>query len=189
MNEDIIMILFNCRKFEDELDTIPHRQFMDLCLYYFVMRQSGSSSRHRTLSILDNEEAKRRGLEDGDMLFGTAAVNTMKMLPLATHEWGDSMHVLTNNQNVFGATALLYPEGLAGISEKTGGDLLIIPSSIHEVICVPADDADPEVLRSMLVEANNEIVPEESVLSDSIYYYDSEKQKVDKIVAGSGFVQ
>ena len=57
--------------------------------------------------------------------------------------------------------------------------MYILPSSIHEVIMIPADRIDdPQKLSSMVHEANTTVVSTGDVLSDSVYYYDRKKDQI-----------
>ena len=44
------------------------------------------------------------------------------------------MYVLTNQKNIRGAAMMLYDDMLEKAAEKLGGDVYVIPSSIHETL-------------------------------------------------------
>jgi hypothetical protein len=82
------------------------------------------------------------------------------------------MYVCTNVNKCNGAGVIFYKDFLKNISEKVGTDLYIIPSSIHEVIIVPANDKiDSELLKSMVPEVNETEVTVTEVLSNHVYLY------------------
>lgn len=85
------------------------------------------------------------------------------------------MHVLTNQNRCNGAAALLYPQALNMAADLLGGDFYILPSSIHEVILLPADpDINESALLSMVRDINaNDVIPTER-LSNTVYYCDAE---------------
>lgn len=57
-----------------------------------------------------------------------------------------------------------------------------MPSSIHEVILVPADTvADEKELREMVTDINRTQVAEDEVLADSVYYYSRASNKITMI--------
>ena len=97
------------------------------------------------------------------------------MLP--SEEEIPSMYILTNTSKNGGAANLLDDAALADISEKVGGDFMILPSSIHEAIILPqvSDDLD---LQGMVCEINATQVAPEERLSDNVYRYDSASRKV-----------
>lgn len=58
------------------------------------------------------------------------------------------------------------------MAEKLQGDLLILPSSIHEVLVIPDTGwQDYEALNAMVRAVNREVVSREEQLSDHIYRY------------------
>ncbi len=89
------------------------------------------------------------------------------------------MYVLTNNQQYFGAACILYPGALHHISERLNDDLYILPSSIHEIILIPASISEaPRELARIVQDINlTEVAPDE-VLSDSVYFYHKELDTV-----------
>jgi ribosomal protein S8 len=85
----------------------------------------------------------------------------------------ERMYVLSNNKGINGAGAILYPNVLQELASKLNSDLYILPSSIHEVILLPARDRmSSRALREMVIDVNSSQVAPEEVLSNEIYYYD-----------------
>ena len=82
------------------------------------------------------------------------------------------MFVVTNSKKVNGAGVILYDGLLRTFAEKIGGDFYILPSSVHEVIFVPANgDMDARYLIQMVKEVNATEVSPDEVLSDNVYMY------------------
>ena len=82
------------------------------------------------------------------------------------------MYVLTNRLKLHGAGCLLYEGLLSGIAKKLGGDFVILPSSIHELILIPAAfSPDADVTNDMIREVNRTSVAADEYLSDHSYYY------------------
>ena len=78
----------------------------------------------------------------------------------------------------------LYGDILKDFANKKGADMYILPSSIHEVIMVPADRInDPTKLLSIVHDANTTVVSIGDVLSDSVYYYDRKTDHITEIVS------
>ena len=89
------------------------------------------------------------------------------------------MYVCSNNQKLNGAGVILYKDLLKQFAEKTGRDFYILPSSIHETLLVPvSEEMDVESLRSMVREVNATQVAPEEVLSDNVYIYHREDDKI-----------
>ena len=87
---------------------------------------------------------------------------------------GSSMIVLTTDSRIHGAKAMLSEKALQEVHDRIG-DFFILPSSIHEVICVPAEGADPDVLRSMVRDVNETQVAIVERLSDNVFSYDGRR--------------
>jgi hypothetical protein len=85
------------------------------------------------------------------------------------------MFVLTNNKELNGATALLYPNVLRNFcNEHKFEKVILIPSSIHELILLEYDKTMlPDDMKSMVEDANNMVVMPEEVLSNNVYIYDA----------------
>lgn len=88
------------------------------------------------------------------------------------------MYLMTNRDQYFGAVTLIYQKYLQGFADRYPEGFYVIPSSIHEVLLVPARaSVSQEELQSMLHDVNEELMQEEpeSFLSDRVYYYDPKK--------------
>ena len=90
-----------------------------------------------------------------------------------------SMYVLSNGDTLNGAAALLDAKTMEDISQRLGGDFIVLPSSIHEVIVLPADvEMDRRDLEAMVQDVNaGEVAPEDR-LSDHVYMYDSREKEL-----------
>ena len=89
------------------------------------------------------------------------------------------MYVLTNQLKMNGAACILYPDALRECSQKMGSDLLILPSSIHEVILLPDDgSSNREELREMVDEINRTQLEVEEVLSAQVYRYERKTNRI-----------
>lgn len=81
------------------------------------------------------------------------------------------MYVLTNRQKMNGAACMFYPGVLEDFGKKLGRDFYLLPSSVHEVILVPADETvSKEALWEIVTDINRTQVAEEEILADSVYY-------------------
>lgn len=81
--------------------------------------------------------------------------------------------VLSSADLYWGSSALFYPGVTAKIHALLGGDFYVLPSSVHELIIVPAGGADPEKLEEVLRSANREVVEAADMLSDDLYICES----------------
>ena len=90
------------------------------------------------------------------------------------------MYVLTNTERCNGAACVLYEKLLENFAKSINDNLYILPSSIHEIIIIPASFAGKaSELREMVEEINATQVEEEEVLSDSVYFFDRMTKKLE----------
>ena len=89
------------------------------------------------------------------------------------------MYVLSNKSKLNGSGCLFYHNLLHNLCEKLECDLYILPSSIHEVILIPAYDHDSyDELTSMVKEVNSTQLSKEEILSDHVYFYSRETGQI-----------
>lgn len=96
------------------------------------------------------------------------------------------MYVLTNEKMVQGAAVMCYPGVLEKVAEKLNADLLILPSSVHEVLVMPLSKGEKGQeealeLKDMVYGINRHVVPWEDVLSDNAYVYRRETGETEII--------
>lgn len=90
---------------------------------------------------------------------------------------GSSPATVCSDQYVpdtLGATVLLYDDILKELSDLFEKDLIILPSSIHEVLILATDENDRQNLdhyTAMVKEVNASQLQDEEILSDHAYYY------------------
>ena len=73
---------------------------------------------------------------------------------------------------------MLLPDILQKSSELLQDDLLLLPSSVHELIVLRATGADYRELKRIVREINDTVVDPEEILSDSVYKYSREQSEV-----------
>lgn len=85
---------------------------------------------------------------------------------------GMDLLVVTNKSRMYGAAAMLFNGVLEDISKRMGSDIVVLPSSIHEVLIVPITSMVAyDVLLNMVREVNLTEVSVEERLTDSIYIW------------------
>lgn len=86
----------------------------------------------------------------------------------------DPIYVLTNSSRMNGAYWICDEKVLEDIRIRIGDRYLILPSSIHECMVVPAGvKIEPADSARMVREINRDCVDPEEVLTDSVYRYES----------------
>jgi hypothetical protein len=94
------------------------------------------------------------------------------------------MYILSNQEQMYGASALLYSKRIKNLADRLQCDLIILPSSVHEFLLLP-DDGENEYTfyRKMVEDVNTTQVEPEEILSYSLYRYLREKEEVEEILA------
>lgn len=94
----------------------------------------------------------------------------------------DNVYIMTNESRIEGATTIFYEGALKKFAlEHNVDDVIIIPSSIHEVILIPKDGSqwvDEEMCKNMLRDVNNSEINPTEILSYNIYIYNCETDEV-----------
>lgn len=90
------------------------------------------------------------------------------------------MWVLTSEQHYLGAAYMTDPKILQTIGHHLNEDYYLLPSSIHELICVPKGDLQPEEASQMVYDINHymDVVSEADRLSDVVHIYDTKKHEL-----------
>ena len=125
----IVMNLINTRRNRELLRQVPHKEMMDLSIVYRIIVQQGE---HGMMTVLvDNRILNELGFTQEE-LEQLAYQNTSRMFPAEISKMADFLYVMTNSQNMFGATALVYDNYLQKMAQTIGSNFFIIPSSVHE---------------------------------------------------------
>lgn len=86
---------------------------------------------------------------------------------------GIEMFVLTNVHKLNGASCMFYKDVIESFATEKKANIYILPSSIHEVILVPAvEGLSKNELSLMVQDVNREELSAEEVLSNHVYVYD-----------------
>lgn len=194
--DNVILQLISIKGNEDYIKDLPHRRFLDMAVIY---RRIISMDEHGIMSfVIDNYLADHANITE-DQLYNKAYTNTQRMFPplycdmrsllenmscesFAVDEDDDDdplILVITNEHKYLAATAMLYPEFFEEISRDLDSDLVILPSSVHDLIVMPfIDGIDRDVLSSMVEDVNSNHMSKAEVLSYNVYGYKKGDMKV-----------
>lgn len=169
LKSNVVMTLVNKEANMHLLDKVPHREFLDLAIIYRIICDTVEEG--FISFIVENDFMDGQlGLNENE-LYDLARENTPRLLPVNELKMPSDFYVLTNENKIYGAAVILYENVLEEYTEKLGGDILILPSSIHECIIVPVDGVDVENMRALVKDANDTILEEGELLSYSVYKY------------------
>lgn len=91
----------------------------------------------------------------------------------------DNKWMLSNKYMFEGASAMFYKDVLRDFAKTYESDVVILPTSVHEVVIVPSCDiSDINEIR-LLQKDNKENTPVEQFLSDNLYIYKRETGQIE----------
>ncbi len=191
VKERLIAQIVNTERNSSMLDHMPHKEIMDLSIIFKI--QISSDSEEIGSVRIKNEHLAHWGVSV-DELAELAIKNTPNLQPPVVRSMFDTlsamlpdadefhepemengMYVICNSTNQFGAIYMQDQNTLDDLAKRFNSDVVIIPSSVHEVIAVPLNDQTSiDEVNQMIVEVNTTQVADEEVLSDHAYCYNAE---------------
>lgn len=183
--ENVVPALVNRQQNTEYLKNVVHKSFLDMEIIYKVgLRDIGNAL---AFVVITNDHVENIGL-DIDRLHESALRNikdtgrimgmieTLLDLGMPVESCfipkDESIYIISNADRSNGASAVLNPDTMSELHKKLdSNDIIILPSSIHEMIGIPVNSMDEDYLKDMVREVNTMQVPEEEVLSYSVYLH------------------
>ena len=200
ITDKIVYKLINYEKNKVLLNDVPHYRYLDLAIVFYCLI-STSVTGNATI-LIRNRHLLFWDISKGALL-NTARHNTPKLLKYDLRNMTEimaellkqendlsssmqkedtalcPMYVLTNQSKLNGASCILYSHLLEAFSRRLDCDLYILPSSIHEVILIPAkDNTTYGELSQMVQDVNHTQVAPDEVLSDHVYYFSRKSNSI-----------
>lgn len=205
----IIPKLINYDRNHELLKKLPHFRYLDLAVVFqCLVNASGNEqasilihNRHASHWKASTEDLYEAALANGPLLQPYQMSRLSDLLntePYPSHnenlsdrqvseEEQPPMYVLTNQVRINGAATILYRGLLHQLSTYFDSDLVILPSSIHEVLLVPfaaspsSPGADLSYYTQMVQEVNETQVVDDEILSNNAYFY-SQKEDMLRLI-------
>ena len=168
MKHQIVMELIHRERNQTLLEDLPHRDFLDLAVIYRILMKD--EERGYFCTTICYEMMKLLEMTEED-LYQAACRYMPSELPFGVRNFDGKFLILSNRAQMFGASALLFPEVLDMACEELGGDVYIVPAS-RDKICL--ERTNPQRLRElqkMLWDFYHMGNDPEDMLSDQIYFY------------------
>lgn len=201
---NIILKLINLEKSRKFLKDKVYKPFNDLAIALYVMVRQDSEG---ILSVAVTEDIMKQWGVSLDKLIEQAMNNMYEKFPLKTESLNsimadlvddlnidfeseeekdlsetDRVYVMTNETKMNGAVSILYKGALENFALEFGvQEVIIVPSSCHEVLLIPKDGngrVDEKKLQEMLREINESEVDPIEVLSNNVYIYNCETDEI-----------
>lgn len=189
IKDRIAFRLIHYKKNKELLETVPYVRYLDLAVVFYCLLHLTETGNATVL--IHNSHLKLWNITK-KQLYKQACQTTPRLLPydfrnisalLGSQDDADTppsfcpMYVLTNSQKLYGASCMLYPGILEAISEKLRHDLFLLPSSIHEMILLPAENrSSHKELSEMVAQINQTELAADEILSSHVYYYSRAEQ-------------
>ena len=209
-------IVYRLVSYERNKEWLCQTPFIRVCDLAVVFCLAGKTDGvGRLTAMIGNEWAGKWGLGLKE-LYDLAAENTPRLFPariksmrevmegIAKERLGEEyqeefmeelfsapvvspLYVISNEAGNWGAATVLYRGVLKRFSDQVGKDLILLPSSVHEFLIIPWEERlDMGELRDMVIHVNQSEVPEEEILSDQVYRYRRETDRIEQVFPGPG---
>lgn len=202
VRDQVVFKLINTAQNRAFLRTVPHIDFLDLSIVFYVLLEITDEGTASMAVTLEHAEQWRVRAEQ---LWEDAGENVKRLLPAEFFTMNyalkeilkkgigikdgrsaaeenllgndsdvrDGMYVLSNKMRNYGAACIVYPHILEMIWNILQTDYYVLPSSVHEVIITPCHKSITcEELDEMIQDINATQVDAEEVLSGHAYLYE-----------------
>lgn len=192
VKEFILPYVINTELNEKQLKEIPNRQFLDLSIAYRVFF---NREENQTASILIRNGLMESWNITEEQLYETAMKNLMaeeKLISipsvsdmftvlkdlagnnikdfLLTDDVDNKMWIVTNRCKLYGAILILNKEFMSKLYRGFGKEMIVIPSSVHELIIIDEiDSLDINEMNKIISEINETQLQRDEILSNHCY--------------------
>ena len=181
------------------LKDVPSIPYLDLSIIFYLALERNESG--QMTALIHNDHIKQWNIT-ANGLWKLARNNTPREYPAEIRSMADTMkeiarenlgesydeeyfdrllgveesisplYVLSNVNGLYGAGCMIYRNTLQDFADSLGRDLVLLPSSIHEVLLTPdSPELSYENLSEMVASINRQEVPMEDQLSNQVYLY------------------
>lgn len=177
------------------LEEIPHILWLDLAIVFYLSIQEDDSglmtavihNQHLDVWDISLEELKETALVNTPSLFPPVISSMARIIEDLDHALTGNnqaykgrpapFFVLSNTSGIYGASCILYPDVIKNFAEVMEKDIIILPSSIHEVLLLPnGGDISCNEMSRLVTHINHTEVPKEDRLSNQVYLYSRTQQ-------------
>jgi hypothetical protein len=182
--------LINTEKNAEMLKSLPHREFLDLSLIYRVEfpcedgKGFGSicvQNKHVGMWAVDEDELFRQAKENMERANESTLEDIEDLLKRMKEEFGFQweedlefpMYILSNKKRLYGAIQILDESALREAANLLGEEIMILPSSVHEILLAPALDNEDGIsnLVKTVKTVNDTQLDLNEILSYHVYRY------------------
>jgi len=206
LKDKVVFKLIQREKNQDLLNEVPFFEFQDLEVVLYLLLDENNGG--QITALIHNAHMKSWGIEKEELyclakkntpILLAPEIKTMKDVmrdflkkdfeELGVDEMLDelleleserpALYVLSNRKKINGAACILYDKFLRNFAILQNTDIIILPTSVHETILVPdKGNLDYRELQNMVEQINISEVPEEDILSNRIYKYSLQDDRI-----------
>lgn len=188
LKDKVVYKLIHTASNKTLLSDLPSIPYLDLSIVFYLFLEKNESGQMTALIHNDHLSGWNTNLDE---LYRLASANTPRLLPAEVKSMSDVMkslaaehlgrdyredfvdellcapsvsplYVQTNSSGICGACTILYPDQLKTFADMVNADVVVLPSSIHEVLLIPFEDTISfEELSDMVSHINRAEVPVE----------------------------
>lgn len=193
IKSQIYIKLINADLNQKLLENVPYRKVMDLAEVYYLkidIKNDGDENMNYGSILITNAHMEIWNVSEEELhecAWSNTKAEQTELVNMAEIVKGTGqvldhddieMYVLTNSRRVFGAVKMLDEDILSKIADKMKDDLLLLPSSIHEIIILEAENKECEDLAKMVDDVNGTFVSQDEILSYHVYRFDRHSRKL-----------
>ncbi|WP_343247003.1 DUF5688 family protein [Diplocloster hominis] len=168
--------LINEKENQNYLKDKPYKEMEDLAVIYKIRMSDNNEFYTTTITKnlmdswgIDQEELHNIAEKNTPQLLPMSFRPLSDVIPLLSEEEGPAFYVLSNDQLIEGASAILYPGVKEAIYKQLGGDYYVVPSSIHETLILKkSEEFEGEELNNIIRSVNETLDPTD-ILGDHVY--------------------
>ena len=191
VKDRIHMRLVNAEENQNRLKNIPWIPYLDLAIT-FHLNFDGDGDEQKSIEV--NQQLIDTWNVTPEDLYQTALANMEReddgtfyrlsdfvesVLHTTPESSGLDMYIMTNKKCAYGATEILRSGELKRRAEEFKSDLVVLPSSVHEVLVLPYEEwMDLDVFRRTVQNVNDDAVKREEQLSNQVYLYQKDKDSL-----------
>lgn len=188
IKENLRAKLINYELNREFLKEVPHRRFLDLAIIVYIEINDKVIADMASVIVKNNileswdiskEEMISIAIENSEKNINI--MNMSDIVDLTFNKEEVNMYVATNHEMLNGAIAMVNIKKIKELADTlVAQELIIIPSSIHEIILVTLDDMmdDKTYIHDMIKSVNSSIVNKSDVLSENYYIYNKEDNEI-----------
>lgn len=211
MQSRIMFRVINAEANKKLLEDVPYLPYLDLAVVFYIALDKSEDG--QMTALIHNRHMQFLGVSPTD-LAKSAYINTPREYPAQIQSMSDllreiaqknmgehydpalmdeligsddvsPLYVLSNTNGLYGASCMIYQDVLKDFADRIQADIVLLPSSVHEVLLTPKlPETSYEDLSSMVTSINRQEVSLEEQLSNQVYLFSREEGKL-KIVSSA----